>query len=198
MRERTTLTAIAVLVGLSLVPAVLIYWLFGTLSSADVSWASDKVKLGGPIAAFFAILLLLYQIYSRQTGQTTRESDVARPFVGRWLATSYSNDSGRTATSDVDAILTASGELALSGNLRDQAGKVIGDWDAKEVFCTPTSSGLPLHDHRQSERRHDHPLLHASHREARKVGPAHLPQRRLGRDRARPSRWHGQARTRSL
>ncbi len=139
MRERVTLTAIAVLVALSLLPAVLIYWLFGILSSAEVAWASDKVKLGGPIAAFFAILLLLYGFYSRLMGTPTRESDVAQPFVGRWLAKSSSNASGRTATSDVDAQLTDGGRLALSGNLRDQSGKVIGAWDTKEVFCTPTS-----------------------------------------------------------
>jgi hypothetical protein len=138
LRERRTLAAVAVLVVLSLVPATMIYWLFGALSSANVAWASDKVKLGGPIAAFFAILLLLYRMYSRLMTTESRDSDLAQPFVGRWRATSHSNVSGRDATSDIDAVLTGDGMLALSGNFRDQDGKDIGDWDSKEVFCTPS------------------------------------------------------------
>jgi hypothetical protein len=138
LRERTSLVAVTVLVILSVVPAILIYWLFGALSSADVAWASDKVKLGGPIAAFFAILLLLFAIYSRLMGTRTREYDLAQPFVGTWRAVAHSNASGRVATSNVDAVLADGGILVLSGDLQDQNGKLIGSWSTKEVFCTPT------------------------------------------------------------
>lgn len=138
MRARTNLMAIATLVGVSLVPAVLLYWLFGTLSSADVRWASSSVKLGGPIAAFFATLLLLATIYFKLMGPALSELEVAEPFSGQWRLSSKSNASGRVATSLVDAQLTTDGKLLLSGNLLDADGKDIGEWDSKEVFCTPT------------------------------------------------------------
>jgi hypothetical protein len=139
LRESTTLTAVTVLVALSLVPAILIYWLFGTLSSADVTWASENVKLGGPVAAFFAILLCLFVFYSRLVQiKPPHEDRLARPFVGRWLATSHANVSKRVATSIVDALLTDNGMLILSGNLKNEDGKEIGNWETNEVFCTPT------------------------------------------------------------
>lgn len=138
MRERNTLLSIAALVGISLVPAVLLYWFFGTLSTADVRWANSTVKLGGPVAAFFAVLLLTCTIYFKLMGAGLSELAVAQPFAGQWKLTSKSNGSGRIATSLVTAALTPDGRLELSGNLLDPTGKEIGEWDSKEVFCTPT------------------------------------------------------------
>jgi hypothetical protein len=138
MRERKILTAIVVMAVVSLVPAFILYYWFGTLSSANVSWAGDTVKLGGPAAAFFATFLLVFWIYDRLMGKPTQERDVALPFVGRWRAT-FQSDSGRTLTGIVDASVTDAGKLSLGGDPMDQTRKEVGEWEAREVFCTPTS-----------------------------------------------------------
>jgi hypothetical protein len=138
MRERNNLIALVVIAVVSLVPTCVLYYWFSTISSADVSWADDKVKLGGPIAAFVAIFVVLSAFYNRLMAAPTNERDVAEPYVARWRAT-FKSETGRTLTSIVDANLTDAGKLLLGGDLKDQAGTDVGEWEAREVFCTPTS-----------------------------------------------------------
>jgi hypothetical protein len=96
------------------------------------------VKTGGPIAAFIAIFMLVFAGYVRLMAEPTSERDVAEPYVGRWRGT-FKSETGQTRTSLIDATLTDAGKLLLSGDLKDQAGRDVGEWETREVFCTPTS-----------------------------------------------------------
>ena len=136
-RTRTLLIAICVIVAVSLAPAVLLYLLFGSLSSANVSWLNGDVKLGGPIAAFFATLMFLYRFYARYARTADDAAEMAAPYAGKWHVTAQSSKNQRKASSDIEAIIGANG-LSFSGNFLDTAKKPVGEWKTEYVFCAPT------------------------------------------------------------
>ena len=133
------------LVTIALIPAVALYLLFGELSSATVQW-SDEASLGGPVAAFFATLLLLNQIHKRMIGEDRAEdveaevkarlgstrlrSEMADLIAGTWEIRSEAMSTGRQGLSRTE-IGFKDGHVEISGGtLANQAAPdvVVGDW----------------------------------------------------------------------
>jgi hypothetical protein len=128
------LVVLGVLVGLSLIPAVLLYLLFGSMSSATVE--RSGIKLGGPVAAFFVALWLLWRMYKEMRLVESSLETLLRPLVGNWRIDSASPDSGRKAVSST-AIAFQDGGLQIAGGTFFTAGAdgargaAIGDWSVE-------------------------------------------------------------------
>lgn len=125
------LLVVTTLVALSLAPAVLLYLLFGELSTASVE--RTGVKLGGPVAAFFVALYLLWSIYQKMQKADNPAETRLMPLTGRWRIESRSATSGRKASSQTKMALEG-GELQISGGtffalgVDGRAGDAIGSW----------------------------------------------------------------------
>ena len=133
----TRLSILLTLVIVSLIPAILLFLLFGKLNSADLIWAGDqRLQLGGPVAAFFITLTTLWQMYK---GMRTIENPVEeklKNLVGSWEIESRSSGHGRKARS-VTTIALDDGELCIKGGtffdvaVDGSKGDAIGDWTAE-------------------------------------------------------------------
>jgi hypothetical protein len=93
------------------------------------------VKLGGPVAAFFATMMFLAWFYARTMKTVGAAADLAAPFAGGWHVSATSNKNKRQASSDIEAIVGDDEHLSFSGNFLDAAGKPIGEWRTENVFC---------------------------------------------------------------
>ena len=137
-RMRALLTT-CVLGAVSFAVAAGLYLIFGKLNSAEVHWATEEVKLGGPIAGFAATFLLLAWFENR----STKDKDfienwrVSAAFAGSWRITSKSSGPGARQTfSNTVARLDENGHISFKGSLLDGAEQPIGSWRSNEVFCT--------------------------------------------------------------
>lgn len=125
------LLPLAVLVILSLTPAFLLYNVFGSLNSAF--FEQLPIKLGGPIAAFFATLVTLNGMYRSSVNDENLAKTKLRPMLGNWTIHSYSTLSGKAAISET-TIENDNGELSIKGGTFFQVqpnksrGPAIGDW----------------------------------------------------------------------
>src|SRR5262245_32223151 len=82
------LTILSILVGLSLITTIALFLLFGELNSAIIE--KPTLKLGGPVAAFFAILYLLWRIYKGVRLIDNPLELRLQPLVGQWRIESTS------------------------------------------------------------------------------------------------------------
>jgi|SRR5262245_4664897 len=128
------LTVLSILVGLSLITTIALFLLFGELNSAIIE--KPTLKLGGPVAAFFAILYLLWRIYKGVRLIDNPLELRLQPLVGQWQIESESNVSGRKASSSTTIDLD-DGELRIYGGTffmvtaDGSKGGAIGDWSVE-------------------------------------------------------------------
>jgi hypothetical protein len=128
------LSVLAALVALSLVPAVLLYLLFGELNSATVE--KTGLKLGGPVAAFFVALYGLWKMYKGMRSVDNPFESRLQALVGAWQIESKSSESGRKATSSTKIALEE-GELRIDGGTffavgtDGSQGDAIGSWSVE-------------------------------------------------------------------
>lgn len=128
------LLTICILVGLSLGVAILLFLLFGELNSAV--FQQPGLKLGGPVAAFFATLYLLWRIYKEMRFVDNPLESRLQPLVGRWQIESRSSESGRKAISRT-TIELRDGELYIDGGTffavaaDGSKGDPIGTWNVE-------------------------------------------------------------------
>jgi len=128
------LVVIAVLVVLALLPAILLFWLFGQLNSAVIE--QTGLKLGGPVAAFFAVLYFLWKMYKEMRFADNPLEGRLQPLVGSWRIESKSAGSDRRASSGTNIELK-DGELQITGGTffavgtDGSKGNAIGSWNAE-------------------------------------------------------------------
>lgn len=128
------LLILAGLVIIALIPAVLLYLLFGDINSA--TFEKTGVKLGGPMAAFFVVLLLLWRMYKHMLANDNPLESQLAPLEGCWQLESVSNGSKRKASSET-AIELDDGELRISGGTffalspEGSRGNPIGNWSVE-------------------------------------------------------------------
>lgn len=133
-----TLVTVCIVTAVSFGVAAGLYALFGQLNSAEVTWASDNVKLGGPIAGFAATFLLLMKYIERLSSRMVSARDSSAPYEGVWHISSISTGaSSRVSSSNINARVDEAGRISMSGNLLDEKDQPIGEWSTKEVFCSP-------------------------------------------------------------
>lgn len=130
-RMALRLLPLAAVVALSLAPSVLLYQLFGSLNSAF--FEQLPIKLGGPIAAFFATMVSLWKMYRSSVNDDNRAELRLAPMLGNWSIHSRSSQSGKQAVSETK-IENDGGELSIEGGTFFQVeknnvkGPPIGDW----------------------------------------------------------------------
>lgn len=126
---------IAVLVILSLAVAISLYLLFGELNKAGVQWTGTQAfQLGGPIAAFFVTLTVLWRMYKQAQKIDNPLESRLKSLVGEWQLESQSDQNKRNARSKTTIEFTG-GELCISGGtFFDADGKPIGDWNTEMAF----------------------------------------------------------------
>lgn len=131
------LIILSILILLSLIPAILLFLLFGQLNSANVKWTGhQEVQLGGPVAAFFVTLTSLWQMYKHMTTKDNPLEAKLEALRGTWEVEARSGGGGRTAYSET-GIGISDGELRISGGtFFDVAaggarGKAIGSWNVE-------------------------------------------------------------------
>jgi hypothetical protein len=125
------------LLVLSLIPAILLYLLFGKLNSANVQWTGKQVvELGGPVAFFFITLWFLWHMYKHMNATDNPLESQLGPLGGTWEVEASSTESGRKARSGT-GIALQDGELRISGGTffdiaADGArGEAIGSWNVE-------------------------------------------------------------------
>jgi len=129
------LLTLAFLVLLALLPAVLFYYLFGELNKAGVEWSGKSVQLGGPVAAFFAILWFLGNMFRKMSPPNSLQKHL-EGLAGAWAIESESQASRRQARSTT-VMKIENGALRIEGGVfREVAnegdeGKSIGDWNTE-------------------------------------------------------------------
>src|SRR6187402_3438796 len=104
-----SISVLGLIVLFALIPSILMYLLF-VGNSATVEWLDGNVSLGGPIAAFFALLLLLNWMYGkiqrRREEALDRSLAKIKPFVGPWqIITESTGVSNRKAMSDLTLVI---------------------------------------------------------------------------------------------
>lgn len=126
------------LVAISLVPAVLLYMLFGDLNSAAID--NTGLKLGGPVAAFFVVLSFLWRMYKFMLTRENPLESRMEALTGSWQLESTSGHSQRKARSET-TIKIDDGELRIDGgtffavNNDGSKGNPIGNWSVEMAVC---------------------------------------------------------------
>lgn len=131
------LITIAALVAISLTVSISLFMLFGELNSAFFEQTS--LRLGGPVAAFFVILYLLWYMYKSMHRYENPLEERLEPLVGSWKIESKSSESGRSATSTTrmfieDGVLCLDGGTFFSTPASGAEGDAIGDWNVIMVI----------------------------------------------------------------
>lgn len=128
------LVVIAALVIISIIPAILLYYLFGELNAAGVQWAGKQVQLGGPVAAFFAVLLFCSRLYSTLSAPSLLQKQLQN-LAGTWTIEATSHGPSRRKAQSSTVMTSDGSTLSIKGGtFRDppsQGGAVIGDWSAE-------------------------------------------------------------------
>jgi hypothetical protein len=112
-----------------------LYRLFGELNQAGVQWTGiQAVQLGGPIAAFFAVLILLWKMYKEFYKFDNYLESKLSGLVGEWTLESESHGKNRRKAISQTKIEFLNGELCINGGTffnvapDGSRGAPIGDW----------------------------------------------------------------------
>lgn len=128
---------LSIIILLPLLPAVLLYMLFGELNSAGVQWTGTyAVQLGGPVAAYVSVLVIAWRIYKKLYVLVNPLESILRGLEGNWHIESKTGTSGRKAQSGTKIVLD-DGALRIDGGTffsvaaDGSKGDPIGQWSAE-------------------------------------------------------------------
>lgn len=128
------LSVLSLLVVLSLTASILLFLLFGELNSAFFEQTS--LRLGGPVAAFFITLSLLWRMYRGAYFDENPLESRLKPLVGDWTIESTSSESGKVLRSrtnmhiDNGALCLDNGVFFAHAN-RGAEETAIGTWNVE-------------------------------------------------------------------
>ena len=135
------LVKVLLIAVVSLLAATLLHWLFEA-NEAAVAWGGDTVRLGGPVAAFTGVFLIIewaHRRLIRLESEDARGAAAARvaelsPLTGRWTVDAKSNKSDRRARSETK-FEAHSGRLHITGGTfrHPETGATLGDWSCEAV-----------------------------------------------------------------
>ena len=130
MRRWTLIYLVAAFL-LPLLPAVLLYALFNSQNSAV--YDKEGLKLGGPAALYFVLLLLALRYVSRWRTVSDPLEKLKKDLVGAWDIESISAGSGRVAVS-IATFGIEDDELRLSGGSFKEQGRIVGNWSPDRLI----------------------------------------------------------------
>jgi hypothetical protein len=116
-----------------LVPAVLLYELFNSINSASVVQTNQGIKLGGPAALYFVLLILALWYVNKWRTKTDPLEKLKKDLVGNWNVNSVSS-SNRTAVSTSSFRLNEDNNLISAGGSFIEEGRTIGTWTPDQII----------------------------------------------------------------
>lgn len=122
-----------------LVPALLLYGLFSSQSSA--TYDNAGLKLGGPVALYFVLVLLAFRYVGRWRIASDPFEKLKKDLVGAWDVEAVSAESGRVAAS-LATFSIEDDELCLSGGSFKEQGKTVGRWSPDRLILDRNRDGL--------------------------------------------------------
>lgn len=134
--------AIFAIVVAPLLPVVLLWFAFGELNAADGE-ATHGIQLGGPIAAYAAIFLILIGTLRRPIKDAltyTPPNPNMTTMIGlegEWTVTAKSVN-GTQASGECQFRLDANNSPAGSGHYRRKNGNLLGTWRTLEIVRNGT------------------------------------------------------------
>jgi hypothetical protein len=124
---------------LPLVPAAVLYGLFNSQNSAV--YDKEGLKLGGPAALYFALLLLSLRYVNKWRTVADPLEKLKRLLVGAWDIESVSAGSQRAAAS-IATFAIQDDELRLSGGPITEQGVTIGRWSPDRLILDREHDGV--------------------------------------------------------
>jgi hypothetical protein len=92
------------------------------------------VQLGGPVAAYVVILLIMNSVHKRLSKKHDPLASWKRQLVGEWAVSSISHPSAKEATSNCTALLADSGDLVMHGDFLLSNGLNMGHWYTEKLW----------------------------------------------------------------
>lgn len=130
----------SVAVALALVPAVVLYLLFKEMNLAGFENESG-IKLGGPAALFFIILITALRYFGRRIADPL--SNLRARLKGTWHIRAVStNKHVATSTCTID---DSDGDLKISGGQFEADETVLGKWTVTATCLTDQSLTYVYH-----------------------------------------------------
>lgn len=116
---------IIVILIIPLLPAILLYSLFGTMNLAQVEYGRE-IHLGGPVGAYFAFMLLARSLLKTAIKNRDPYSKIKKRLQGSWdIQASSLHDTQAEGVTTIS--VDEDGDLSLSGTFKIN-GKNIGTW----------------------------------------------------------------------
>jgi hypothetical protein len=138
--RRWTLIFFAAAFLVPLVPAVALYELFTSQNSA--TYDNAGLKLGGPVAAYFALLLLALRYIDKWRTASDPLEHLKKDLVGAWdIKSTSKGTSGRVADS-IATFTMEDDKLRLSGGSITEQEEVIGSWTPDPPILDPDRDGV--------------------------------------------------------
>jgi hypothetical protein len=122
-----------------LVPALLLFGVFSSENSAIYDKAG--LKLGGPAALYFALLLLAFRYVNKWRIVSDPLEKLKKDLVGSWDIESSSAQSDKVLVSMATFDLKDGG-LSLGGGTFKMQGKPFGRWTPTRVIPDPHHDGV--------------------------------------------------------
>jgi hypothetical protein len=127
-----------VLLLVPLIPAVLLYYLFGTLNSATFGISREGIQTGGPIAAYLIALYAAIKTHRHLSEQRDILGALKKQLAGDWIVNSGSLPAGSTATGNCSATISDEGDLSIDGDLAYTGGAKkntpLGSWNTLKIW----------------------------------------------------------------
>lgn len=134
-----TLIYLAAAFLVPLVPALALYLIFDSQNSATYDKAG--LKLGGPGALYFGLLLVAFQFINKWRTVSDPLEKLKKILVGAWDIKSTSAGSQRVALSTATFAIEDD-ELRLSGGSIQEEGKTIGNWSPDRLILDRAYDGV--------------------------------------------------------
>ena len=130
--DRNVLVDLAATFLVPLIPAVLLYELFSSLNSASMIQDNEGIKLGGPAALYFVLLIVALRYMNQWRTKLDPLAQLKKALVGTWDVTSVSSH-GRKAISTSKFRLDDN-DLTLVGGSFVEEDKTVGVWTPDHII----------------------------------------------------------------
>jgi hypothetical protein len=133
-----SLSKTVVLLLVPLVPAVSLYYIFGSLNSSAFGIPAEGVQTGGPIAAYLIVLYAGIKAHAQLSGQKDIIGLLKKQIIGDWMVSSASLPGGSVAEGKCSATITDDGDLSIDGELAyidsDKKSTPLGSWRTLKIW----------------------------------------------------------------
>jgi len=125
-----------------MLPSVIMYKMFGTMNLSKYKGVNKGMQLGGPIAAYFIIMLTIFhytnKIDSDLVAYMDRQQEIHADYTGTWVTVSqYKDEEGVAQQGKGKAYIKHDRlgyRLIMNGVYLNEQGLTAGSWEADDVL----------------------------------------------------------------